>query len=46
VNFTADVSLLPAGIREDIARELAEILERDPVQVAEQIRAWMAEETA
>ena len=46
VNFTADVSLLPADIREDLARELIEILERDPVQVAEQVRLWMAEETA
>ena len=46
MNFTADVSLLPADIREDLARELIEILERDPVQVAEQVRLWMAEETA
>jgi flagellar biosynthesis/type III secretory pathway M-ring protein FliF/YscJ len=46
VSFTADVSLLPAGIREDLARELIEILERDPEQVAEQVRAWIAEEAA
>jgi flagellar biosynthesis/type III secretory pathway M-ring protein FliF/YscJ len=44
VNFTADVSLLPAGIREDLARELIALVETDPSRVAEQIRAWIAAE--
>jgi hypothetical protein len=44
VNFTADVSPLPAGVREDVARELIELVETDPARVAEQIRMWIVDE--
>jgi hypothetical protein len=46
VTLTADVTLLPAGIDEDLSRELIELLERDPRHVAAQVRAWMAEKQA
>jgi hypothetical protein len=44
VTFTADVPLLSPGIDESLARELITLLERDPEHVADQIRAWMADE--
>jgi hypothetical protein len=46
VTLTADVTLLPAGIDEDLSRELIALLDREPQQVAAQVRAWMAEDQA
>jgi flagellar biosynthesis/type III secretory pathway M-ring protein FliF/YscJ len=46
VTLTADVTLLPSGVDTELSRELIALLERDPEQVAAQLRAWMAEEQA
>jgi len=46
VTLTADLTLLPAGIDDDLSRELIALIEREPGQVAAQVRAWMAEEQA
>jgi len=44
VTLTADVTLLPAGIDEDLSRELIELIECEPRQIAAQVRVWMTEE--
>jgi flagellar biosynthesis/type III secretory pathway M-ring protein FliF/YscJ len=44
VTLTADVTLLPSGIDEDLSRELIALVDRDPEQVAAHLRAWLAED--
>ena len=45
MTFTADVTLLPTGIDEDLSRELMDLLERDPEQIAVHVRSWLSEDS-